>query len=86
MENERKIEIWFMDQTSFRYSFKPEEGDMTEVIERVSKALDADKFVLESEGDLYVVPVSNIKYIKVSPAPDFLPEGIFRNVHISKSV
>ncbi len=86
MKDERKVEIHFMDNTSFRYSFKPEGGDMTEVVQRVNKALDSDKLVLESEGDLFVIPVSNIKYIQISPAPEYLPEGIFRNVLISKRV
>jgi hypothetical protein len=86
MEDKRKIEIWFMDNTSFKYSFEPEGGDMKEVMHRVSNALDADKLVLESKGDLFVIPISNIKYIQVSPAPEHLPEGIFRNVNITKIV
>jgi hypothetical protein len=86
MEDKRKIEIWFMDNTSFKYSFKPEAGDMREIVHRVSNALDSDKLVLESEGDLFVIPICNVKYIQVSPAPDYLPEGIFRNVHITKLV
>ena len=86
MVDDRYIRIDFVDKTSFRFEFKPEDADMEEVVKRVSKALEADKILLESEGDLYIAPVSNIKLIKVSPAPDFLPEGVIRNAHISKSV
>ena len=86
MVDERYIEVNFMDNTAFRFDFKPEDADMEEVVKRVTKALEADKILLESEGDLYIVPVSNIKLLKVSPAPDFLPEEVIRNVHISKRV
>jgi hypothetical protein len=30
----------------------------------------------EIDGCLLIVPVSNIKYIEVSPAPQMLPKGV----------
>jgi hypothetical protein len=48
----------------------------------VRKALEADKIVAEVGGDLMVIPLQNVKYVEVSPAPQELPQGILRGAQI----
>ncbi|MBW1804736.1 MAG: hypothetical protein JRJ85_28930 [Deltaproteobacteria bacterium] len=57
--------------------------DPATITSNVKKALDRDKIVLEAQGDLMVIPVRNIKYVVVSPAPDELPKGVLRNARIA---
>jgi len=45
---------------------------------RVQKALDANKLAVEIDGELFVVPMSNVKYLQVTPAPEKMPETIIR--------
>ena len=49
----------------------------------VRRAIDAEKLVLEVDGDLLVIPVGNIEHIQVSPAPAHLPAGVFRHAKLA---
>ena len=55
----------------------------TAIASNVRKVLESDKLVLEAQGDLMIIPVRNIKYRQVSPAPDELPKGVLRNARIA---
>jgi hypothetical protein len=48
----------------------------------VKRAIDADKLVLEVDGNLLVIPIKSVKYIQVSPAPAHLPAGVLRKARI----
>jgi len=48
----------------------------------VKRAIDADKLVLEVDGDLLVIPIRNVKYVQVSPAPAHLPGGVLRQARL----
>jgi hypothetical protein len=75
--------VHFIDRTKIILQYPQQtETDPTTMVSNVKKALEADKIVAEVQGDLIVIPVRNIKYIQVSPAPDELPKGVLRNVQI----
>jgi hypothetical protein len=79
MAEEVRAIIHFMDGTKVAFEYPKQAGeDPTTIASNVKKALDSDKIVLEAQGDLIIIPIRNIKYIQVSPAPDKLPKGILR--------
>lgn len=81
MENSANMVIHFTDGTkvTFRY---PKLKDTSTLATKVKKALELDKIVVQTSGSLIVIPVSSIKYIQVSPPPDALPDGVFRDAEI----
>jgi hypothetical protein len=64
---------------TFRY---PKILDTSTLATKVKKALEQDKIVVQTEDSLIVIPVSSIKYLQVTPQPDVLPEGVFRDAEI----
>jgi len=46
--------------------------------ERIQKALDANKLAIEIDGELFVIPMNNVKYLQMTPAPEKMPETIIR--------
>ena len=76
--------LFFMDGTKASFKYPRQSGnDAATVLANVKKAMDADKLVLETDGNLLVVPMRNIKYVQVSPAPEHLPTGVFRGVRVT---
>jgi hypothetical protein len=45
---------------------------------RIKDALDARHIVLEAEGAPIVIPLDNVKYVQVHPAPKKLPPGVIK--------
>jgi hypothetical protein len=71
--------VHFMDGTKVRFRYPRQAGiDPTTIASNVKRAIDADKLVLEVEGELLVIPMRNVKYVQVSPAPAFLPAGVLK--------
>jgi hypothetical protein len=46
---------------------------------KVQKALDTSKLTIEIDGELFVIPMNNVKYLQVTPAPEKVPETIIRD-------
>ena len=46
---------------------------------RVQKVLDANQLAIEIEGELFVIPMSNVKYLRVKPAPEKLSDTAIRS-------
>jgi hypothetical protein len=77
------LTVHFLDGTrvTFRYA-KQAGADPATIAAAVKRALDAEKLVLEVEGDLIVIPMKAVKYVRVSPAPDSLPAGVLRKARL----
>ena len=45
---------------------------------RVQKALDTRKLTIEIDGELFVIPMNNVKYLQMNPAPEKKPETVVR--------
>lgn len=75
--------IYFMDKTKLTLRWPRQAGnDPIEIAATIKKALEADKIMAEVEGRLLVIPVRNIKYIEVSPAPQKLPKGVLLGAEV----
>jgi hypothetical protein len=76
--------IHFMDGTSIVIDYPKQAGnDPSTIASNVRKALDQDKLIVEVDGSLLVIPMTNIKYVSITPLPDVLPAGVLRHAHIS---
>ena len=80
MSVDRWLRIDFMDGTSETYSFPKQAKDEYDQSQRIREALSADRVVLESEGQLHIIPMSAIKRLHFAPAPVKLPEYVIQGV------
>ena len=78
MTNKRYLTIHFTDGSKLSVTFPKQGEDFHQMANRVQKALDANKLAIEIDGELFVVPMSNVKYLQVNPAPEKMPETIIR--------
>jgi hypothetical protein len=82
MASKKFLTIHFTDGTKLLLTFPKQEDDFHQIAKRVQKALDADQLAIEVDGDLIVVPMSNVKYLQVSPAPEKLPDSVIQGGRI----
>lgn len=66
--------IFFTDSSKMTLTWPQQAGEDPNIIAmNVRKALDQDKLAMEVDGDLIIIPMENIKYIQITPAPsDYL--------------
>ena len=75
--------IFFTDSTEMTLSWPRQAGDDAATIAmNVKKGLEQDKLAVEVDGQLLVIPMNNIKYVQISPAPSDLPQGVLKNAHL----
>lgn len=82
MEDKKRLTIHFMDGSEMNINFKPQHHDSATIAAAIEKAAESNKLVIEIEGILYVYPYSNIKYLRVSPSPEILPETAIKGAQI----
>ena len=82
-ENLRHVIFTFLDNSKLKLSW-PKQGSKDPQIfaTQLKKSLEADRFIAEVEGQLMVIPMRNVKYLIVSPAPRALPQGIVRSARL----
>jgi hypothetical protein len=75
--------VRFMDGSKIAVRYPKQAGeDPTTIAANVRKALDADRLLLEVDGNLLFIPLSNVKYVQVTPAPDLLPSTVLRHARM----
>ena len=78
MDNDRFLTIYFIDGSEMTVTFPKQGGNPLLLAKRVQEALDADQLAIETGGQLLVIPMNNIKYLKMNPIPKKLPETVIR--------
>ncbi len=80
----RHATFYFLDNSNIRLTW-PRQGSKDPQIfaSQVKKSLESDKFIAEVEGQLLMIPMRNVKYVVISPAPESLPQGIVRNARMA---
>jgi hypothetical protein len=75
----RHVTFYFLDSTSITLAW-PKQGskDQRVFAGQVKKSLEAETFAAEVDGQLMVIPMRNVKYVVISPAPETLPAGVIR--------
>jgi hypothetical protein len=78
-----RMTVFFLDGTKASFVYPRQSGkDQAAMVNTVKKAIDAERLVLEVDGDLVVIPIRSVKYVQVSPAPPHLPSGILRGARV----
>ena len=79
----RHVTFHFLDNSKMKLTW-PKQGSKDPQIfaGQVTKFFEAEMFTAEVEGQLMVIPMRNVKYLVISPAPETLPAGIIRNGQI----
>jgi ribosome biogenesis protein Nip4 len=83
MDDMRWLTIHFTDGSEMRFDFVIQDLDLISLGKAIEKAVESNKLVLEVEGVMYLFPYGNIKYIRVSPSPEMLPEIAVRGVRLA---
>ncbi len=78
MSSKRFLTVHFTDGSKLSVTFPQQGGDAHQISSRVQKALDANQLSIEIGGELYVMPMSSIKYLQLSPSPEKMPEVVIR--------
>ena len=76
MSNDRSITIFFTDGSDLALSFPKQEGNPHMLAKRVQRALDSRQLAFEVNNELLVVPTNNIKYLRMNPCPEMLPDTV----------
>ena len=79
MAMKRFLTIHFIDGSKLSVTFPQQTDDFSQIANRVQKALDANQLAIQIDGELLVIPMTNVKYLQVNPAPEKLPETVIRN-------
>jgi hypothetical protein len=83
MTKMRHMGIYFMDGTKIVFKYPTiTDKESTTIATKIKKVLNQDKIVVQTIDSTVVIPVSNIKYIKVTPPPGVLPDVTFKNSEI----
>lgn len=83
MTDKRWLTIHFTDGTDMRFDFVKQDIDLARLGALIEKAAENNQLILDVEGVMYMFPYSNIKYIRVSPCPERLPDTAIRGVNIA---
>jgi hypothetical protein len=77
------LTIRFIDGSKMTLRYPKQAGnDPATIVANVRKALEADRLLVEADGDLLFIPLANVKYLQVTPAPDVLPSIVLRNARM----
>jgi hypothetical protein len=75
--------IRFMDGSKITVRYPKQAGsDPATIAANVRKALDTDRILVEVDGNLLFIPLNNVKYFQVMPAPDVLPPNVLRGARM----
>lgn len=80
----RHATFFFLDNSSMKLVW-PKQGskDPQVFASQVKKSLESETFAADVDGQLVIVPMRNVKYVIISPAPETLPQGVIRNARIA---
>jgi len=79
VSSKRFLTIHFTDGSKLSVTFPKQTEDFSQIASRVQSALDANQLAIEISGELFVIPLNNVKYLQVNPAPEKLPATVIRN-------
>ena len=78
MTDKRSLTVHFTDGSKLSVSFPKQIQDPSRMASMVEKALDAKQLAIDVSGELFVVPINNIKYLQLYPTPEKLPDMVIR--------
>jgi len=73
MSVSKGVTIFFNDGTKLVIEYPNQDNDQYNMLTKLKEVLDSQHFLIEVEGSMLFIPVNNIKYLQVYPAPEKLP-------------
>jgi len=75
--------VRFMDGSKLALRYPKQAGDdLSAMVANIRKALESDRLLVEVDESLLFIPIANVKYIQVTPAPDVLPSTVLRHARL----
>lgn len=78
MKSDRFLTVHFIDGSEMSVTFPKQGGNPLLLAKRVQEAIESMQLAIEMGGELFVIPMANVKYMQLSPSPDELPETVIR--------
>ena len=54
-----------------------------QIVRKQKEALDANQLAIEIGNELFVIPMSSIKYLQIRPTPDELPDTVIQGATLN---
>lgn len=77
------LEIHFIDGKVITLRYTPVPDSESPVVSL--KDFRFERITLETDGDLVIIPMDQVRYVRASPAPHGLPSRVLRNVEFTVS-
>ncbi len=75
------LKIHYTDGSEMQVEYVRKE-EVSNIATRIEKAIESNEVLIELEDRLLVVPLNNLKYIEVVPAPPKLPKFTIRHARL----
>ena len=82
MQENRSITIYFTNGTDMQFEVPVKADSAQNIATLIRKSLNENQLILEVENAMYAIPYNNVKYFRVSPCPDKLPDTAILNVRL----
>jgi hypothetical protein len=79
--NTGTLKIHYNDGSDMQVEYVRQE-EVSNIATRIAEAIESNELLIELEDKLLVIPLNNIKYIEISPAPPKLPKFAIRNARL----
>ena len=73
-----RLVIHFVDGSTLDAEVPAQTDDPHKQLKNIRSAMDIDKLMVEVEGQLMLIPLNNVKYLQISPAPENLPNEVIK--------
>jgi len=73
MQATKGVTIYFNDGTKLVIEYPQQEANDYDMVTKLNEVLQNKHFLVESNGAMLFIPVDNIKYLQVYPAPAKMP-------------
>ena len=82
MKELKGVTIYFNDGTKLVIEYPKQASNDYDMLTKLNEMLDSQHFLVESNGAMLFIPVNNIKYLQVYPAPEKLPAHTIKGASI----
>ncbi|VAW66954.1 hypothetical protein MNBD_GAMMA09-1434 [hydrothermal vent metagenome] len=82
MNKKRGLTIYFNDGSKLLLDYPVQSENEYDIITKMKEVLENKFFLMEADGSMLYIPVDNIKYMQVYPAPEKLPAFTIRGASI----
>ena len=86
MEANRFLTVHYLDGTHETFSFPKQATDQFDMMSKLNAAMTADRFTIEADGRLHIIPLSSIRRLEFSPVPGKLPQGVIRGAALNEAL